>query len=288
MSTWGERLGRSGRPNLGVGRQLPPGTVPQKQSATYGSFTGINEADAPESVPFSAGIRGSVDVEISPDNALIRAPGILLVETAVGHSYKNSVVQTDNTGAVELVVFDPPFLGVRTASTTVWTNVALPASTAYGWVAANHGGITLFSNGAGNGYARHFGVAGFESLVDMPAARTIASTFARVFLGGPLSGGIFDNLRIQWSGASGAYNDWLGVGAGSELLLSDLAYADRIVALRPHGRDILCILLRHSIWVGVPTGSTKPSRRFPFCKGWGGLRSRADCEDHDRGSRLPE
>lgn len=255
MSTWGDQLGRwSTSRNAGVGAQIAPEQVPKTQKIVYGNFSGIDQSASPTIVPFSAGIRRSIDIEVTKDNALIRAPGIVLIEDAPGHSFKYAVSQTAPDGSVELLVFDPPYIGVRAAAATAWTNVALPATGPYGWVAANHGGIEVFSNALLNGYARLFGAAAIISVPTMPAGRSIASIFARVFIAGPLVGGSYDNLRIAWSGASGAYNDWSSLTASSEALVADLSWADRIVALRPHGRDLLCILMRHSVWIGVPTG----------------------------------
>jgi hypothetical protein len=267
MSNLGRQLGQKRFRNLPRGVQIDPKTVPQKQDIFYGQFTGIDESSSPSLVPFSAGILGTIDVEMSPDNSLMRAPGVVLVEDSVVHSFKYAFTQTDPSGAVELFVVDPPWIGVRTVN-TIWTNVGLAATGTYGWVAANHGGVELFSNGVGNLHYRLYGVAGIGTLGIVPACRSVASIFGRVFIAAPVIAGNFENLQIQWSDSSGAYDGWdPTLGAGAEDLITDLAWADRIVALRPLGRDLLCIFMRNSIWIGVRTGEFDRPADFRPIKG---------------------
>lgn len=257
MSTWGDKIGRGSGAfrDAGVGVQIDPQDVPEKLDMLYGAFTGIDESASPSLIPFSSGIRGTVDIEVTPDGALIRAPGIAEVETAVGHSFKYAFTQTSPSGDVELFIIDPPFIGVRTASATVWTNVGLPATSQYGWVAANHGGTLLFSDGVTGLWRRYFADPAVALIPGVPACRTIASIFGRVFIGAPKIAGNFENLQVWWSDSTANPESWdTTLGAGAEDLIEDLAWADRIVAMRPLGRNVLAILLRNSIWIGARTG----------------------------------
>lgn len=257
MSNWGSRLGRNAGAfqAAGVGVQIDPQDVPQQQDMLYGAFTGIDESAAPSLIPFSSGIRGTIDTEVLPDGALVRAPGIAEVEDALGHSFKYAFTQTSPDGAVELLIIDPPFIGVRTAGATVWTNVGLPATSQYGWVAANHGGVLVFSDAQTALWRRDFGAAAISVIPGAPPCRTIASIAGRVFIGAPFVAGNFQNLTMEWSDSTSDPSGWdPTLGAGAEDLIEDLAWADRIVALRPLGRNILTILLRNSIWMGSRTG----------------------------------
>jgi hypothetical protein len=87
----------------------------------------------------------------------------------------------------------------------------------------------------------------------MPAGETVFVAFGRLFFGGTLVNGEYNLLALAWNG-TGDFDDWTGLDAGFELLLSDTNQADRIVAGRMLSYDTVAILCRRSVWIGLRTG----------------------------------
>lgn len=266
MTTWGESMGGGGRPSIGIGYSMPPQPTAKILKLPFSSFKrGLILSDLPEDITLEAS-PSALDMEVTNNDRLIPAPGVALVEDA-GHSLKYIFLQASVDFATELVAIDPPWMLHKAGGAFVANNVGIVATGAHGWNAVNVGGVLLFSNGEGATYSR---AANAIVVVDQSAqvvARTFAVQFGRVFAGSVVIGGNYQALAISWNAASGAFNDWVGIGANTEFLLTDLNAADKIVALRPLGFDLLAILCRNSLWAGYPTGDTsRPAdfrTRFP-------------------------
>lgn len=247
--------------------------MPKPLTITYDTFTGAyNTSDGAEDVKpgYSPGL---VNMEVTKRDELIKAAGTRLVEDA-GRSLRYAFVQASLDYSAELVAIDAPYVGYRGSTPFEWYDVSLPHGQG-DWVAANVAGVLLFTDGDSNGYARQPNMPTIENLADMPPGRTVATAFGRIFVGAPKLSGIDQNLAISWNAASGDYSDWTGLGSGGELLISDLAEADKVVAMRPMGFDLLAILLRKSIWVGKPTGDAyRPADFQPRMSGVGCVAER--------------
>ena len=232
-------------------QQVPPEALPQPVTKRYADFSkGYDSSQALENTPEGASPY-MVDMELSKQHRLIRAPGTTLIET-LARTPKAAVLHPGFAFASELVLLDPPFVGVKYLGATTWTDEGIALGE---HVFANYAGVLLFSSGAGSMYARQ-PAGGISVVPDAPPAKSIAVFAGRVILGGTYTtGGPFDPMLLGWSGAAGDYTDWDTVnGAGFEALISDMQYADRIVALRPLGFDFLAILNRRSIWIAQRTG----------------------------------
>lgn len=264
MSTFGDILGRAGRPNVGRGVSLPQDALRDPSPVTYQKFNGIDLSDSQLDADPASGQIGTMDIEVSRDDRMRRSPGILQLENMAARRMKWAFQQAHFDGTSEMVFIDPPYIGVKGTGGTIWTNVGLSGTSVYDWVATNYGQILLFSNAQGSGYARQPGSSSIETLSSMPAGRTILEAFGRVFVGSPNTGpsGSLDVLRIAWNAASQLYNDWVGTGIGSQLLLTELTEADRLVALRSIGYDLIAVLMRQNIWVGTPTGDANTPADF--------------------------
>lgn len=244
---------------------MPPGSVPEVVTIPFSSFRGIDLSDSALDADPSGAREGTVDVETTSDDRLRRAPGLSLIENMGARRMAWAFVQAHlDVSTAEIVFIDPPYVGVKQDGATVWTSVGLSGTSPFEWVAANYGNILLFSNAAGNGYARQPGSSSIESLTSMPAGRAIEVMFGRVFVGSPNNGpgGSLNGLNVAWNASSFLYNDWTGLGAGNESLITQLTEADHIVAIKPLGFDLGAILLRQNIWVMHPTGDANRPADF--------------------------
>ncbi len=254
------------RSQAGVG--IPVQKLPDEVKLPFASFKGgffasDNEGDVPEG--FSP---DCLDVMVDTKDRLCRMPGLTAIENVAPRDPKGLFSHASIDKTTELVMFDSPYMGRKTGvAATVWTNVGLP--TGDNWVATNHGGVLVFTNGRTAVYSR-------ESLADAitdlgwPGPVVALASFAgRVFGGGITDGAIYNPMGMYWTGATGLEGD-VGAASGEELLLADVAEGDSIVALRTIGDDILAILCRKSIWIGERTGDPyRPANFRPRVPGLG-------------------
>ena len=249
----GDRLGRGARPELGTGYSIAPEDVPDAQSVVYSGFnSGLVLSDSAENVPQDAAIQ-AIDMEVDRKGRLIRSPGLSLLEDVNPKKLRYIFEQASLDYATELVAFDAPNWGYKAAGNFNWFNIGVPAPGPTGWAAANYAGTLIASNGLDKTYARQPNGVVLENITAQIIARTLAVQFGRLFGGYYTEAGVPQSLGLKWNAASGDYNDFAGIGAGSELLLSDVGESDKLVALLPMGLDALAILNRKSLWAGYAT-----------------------------------
>lgn len=257
----GEQLARR-RPQFGQGMNYGPVQPVQldSQSVVYPSFRlGLDTSDAPENLDLDRAV-AALDMEVTPNNRLIRAPGILQVSDETPRLLKYMFEQPSLDYVVELVAIDPPWLGYRDAGGFHWVDLGISATGMIGWAALSYLGDLLFSNGVDATYTRAPGAAVITDISAEVIARTFAEQFGRIFAGAYVDAGQTQALGIKWNDTSGLVDGWSGTGAGDEFLLSPDGGADQIVALRSLGFDLLAILMRNSLWAGYPTGrDTRPA-----------------------------
>jgi hypothetical protein len=253
-NTIGDTLLRGGRSDVGVGYPIDPKLVPEEIPVVYGKFDSGLILMSPEETPPDAAVM-TLDMEVSRAGRLIRAPGLGLVEDALTHNLRYSFEQASLDYTTELVTIDPPYFGWKGGSAYTWVNAGIAGTGIAGWTGVDIAGTLLFSNGINASYSR---LTGAGAVVDQSAqviARTFGVAFGRTFAGYyQLPGPAPQSIGLKWNAASGAFDDWSGLGAGAELLLSDVGEADKLLCLLPIGLDVLGIFMRQSIWVGYPTG----------------------------------
>jgi hypothetical protein len=268
MSTWGDKLRSTVRPNLGVGVPVPPGSEPKPESIIHNDWRqGLVTYESPEDVPNNGAV-DLQDVESLDTDALIRAPGIAEVEDVSPRVLDWIFEHASINFATALIAIDPPFLGVKTTALFVFTDEGLDDTGEGAWHVVNVAGFLLFSNGITASYIRDWDT---EVITDVTAeiiAKTFGNAFGRTFAGAwtdPVDG--LQALGIRWNASNADPADWSGIGSGDELLISNQPEADRIVALRPIGFDVLAILGRRNLWLGYETGEAdRPADfriRFP-------------------------
>lgn len=239
---------------VGVGIPVVPGSEPDPQDVIYNDWkAGIVANDSPEDIPGNSAI-DSTDMEVDRTDALIRAPGSVLLLDVTPRSARWLFEHAAVDYATELVIIDPPWFGYRSTGAFNFVNLALAATSDFGWNIANIAGELLFSNGLDATYQRAPGAAVVTDLSAQVIAQTMATSFGRAFAGAyvdSVSG--LQALGIKWNASNGSAADWTGSGSGEELLLSNDPEADRVVAIRPLGFDVLLILTRKAVWFGYPT-----------------------------------
>jgi hypothetical protein len=248
------RLGRRGYGHEGDGVAMPPGSVPRRQVVSFSDFSGGYEVrDSRQDVPENSSPY-AVDIEPDDKDRLRRSPGVLSVEdfAAAGRNPDQMLVQGNLDYAAELIFFDAPFLGVRREGNTVWINHGIVAQ-AKPYANANFGGDLIFSDGV-TVFRRAPDAAAPTIIAEGKPAESYATFAGRIFAGHVTVDSQVQPLGIVWTAASSDPEDWLGTGAGYELLVSNTGEADRIVSLRPLGFNNLAVLCRRSIWVGSFTG----------------------------------
>lgn len=248
-TTIGEAFGRGGFERFGRGQYLQelPGTRQVKVQDFSG---GYDSRDAREDVPKNTSPY-AIDVEVSTRDEIIRAPGVVTRETFATRTPEQLVLHSSLDLTAELLVLDAPFLGISDGTTTTWTDHALPVGR-YAWT--NYGGRLLFSEGT-TMYSR-LPAAAPAAVAGAPGARAFATFAGRIIAGHVKNGASVVPMGLQWNAASAAYNDWGGVGAGFEELISNRLEVDYITNLVPLGFDLLVIVCRRSVWVASRTGQT--------------------------------
>lgn len=270
MSTIGDSFRGDRWFNVGEGVQLAPADVPDAQGVVYPAFSGglwlsADPSNLPqECSPFA------VDMEATRADRIRRAPGVLqLFEEP--HSLRWIFEQASLDYITELVAIDPPWMGFKGGGAWTWVNVGIGATGVIGWNAVNYGGTLIFSNGVNKTYSRASGASVVTDLSAIVVARTFAIQFGRLFAGAYSAAGVFHSLGIEWnSSLTGAYNDFTTNGAGAEELIDQQSEADKVIALRSIGFDLLGILMRKSLWAGYPTGQdNRPADFRPRISGIG-------------------
>ena len=264
------------------GRLMPlEGMVPQATTLSYANFGGgldmrdVRHGTPEGSTPFA------LDTDVSEEDRVRRIHGISTVEIWSELLYPElDVRQVAGHSSLdyrtELLLFAPPYLGVKNEGTTVWHSLGLTTKAPYGWV--NHGGTMLFSNmDEGVVWKREPGMPA-EQTDKVPAALIYASFAGRVILGYGVMSGNVERMGVRWSAANGDPEDWEGIGEGFELLIDDMSVGDKMVAMHSMGLDFLAVLGRNSVWLGRRTGLVdRPVDLRPVTPKVGALAQEATC-----------
>lgn len=264
-STWGDRLGSTGRRNLGTGMQIAPENIPVSKIVHYGSFrNGLMLADRPADVP-EGYFAKALDVESTRNDGIKRATPIVLTEDTK-HWLDNLFVHSTLDFQSELIAVVPPhpfdlpesafsWFGVKQGSVFEWTNVGDDFADPSGhWVYTNYGDTLIFSNGRKSYSRTANGTPPYKVVPGMPGAVSLFVAFGRLFALGTLdAGGEYNVLALEWNGTLD-FDDWTGPDAGAELLISDTAGSDKAIAGRMMSYDTVAILCRRSVWIGLRTG----------------------------------
>jgi hypothetical protein len=270
--TWDDFLGKSGRPDIGVGVNQPLDQLAKVKRITYEDWSGgVVARGSLEAQNNNVGLEERThaqllctDIEITDDNALTPFPGVN--NTALARAVSRVFQQASLDEVSELVYISEPYIGRRTSATVAptFTNVGLATTAGSFWNAADVASELIFSNSIDHTYVKQPGGTVIADITaQIKAAGTFATQFGRVFAGAyvdPVSG--LQGLGIRWNAANGLIDDWTGTGADEELLISNSMHADHIVAIRPLGFDALAILCRNSVWIGYKTND--PDRPADF------------------------
>lgn len=254
----------------GFGRIIQSAQPPKDLPViTFNDFSGGYVARvAKEDVPRNSSPY-ALNTEVDKKDRIVRAPGTTQVEVLT-KAPTQMAIHGNLDGRSELILFAPPFLGVKQVGDTVWTDFALPPNRRYTWT--NFGGVFVFTNRQSVVFARQAESSTIETLTEAPPAVTLCGAFNRIFAGGTLIGGNFEPLGIRWIAANSDYRDWTGEGSGYEFLLDDTASGDRIVSMLSMGLDFMAVILRKAIWVGRRTNiETHPANFRPQVAGVGAI-----------------
>ena len=264
MSTWGARLGKL------RSVEIPPEVLPQLVDVVYSNWSGgLDVSDPPEDLEPNR-TSHALNMEVSRQDRLIRAPGVIIVEDANPRIFKHLIEHPAIDYASELVAIDPPWLGIKGTGNFTWYNLGIAATGAFGWTGISVLGILIFSNGFNKTYSRVWGAPAVTDISGQIIARAFGSAFGRVFAAGYMSGGAYQAMGIAWNNADGDPVGWTGLGSGAEHLIPDVARADRIMGLRPIGNDALGVVCRHSLWMGLRTRRVdRPADFRQFSSGFG-------------------
>lgn len=254
MSDFSRKFGRD---NKGYSSGAYVNGYPSLEWQRYNSFArGLVTSDSREDVPKDSS-PDALDVEVTARGGLLPVPGTSEYELVAGRLVRQMTVQASLDYTSELVLFAPPFVGIKSSGATTWINADIPGGNrSYAWT--NFGGTLIFGNGAVGTYAHEANKNEIELLEKAPAATDYLSFAGRVFAFGAIIGGNREVMGIRWSAANSDYKDWDGTGSGFELLIDEMSSGDRIVAARGMGLDMMAIICRHSVWVGR---ATKVARR---------------------------
>jgi hypothetical protein len=254
-----------------AGRIIHLEEIPEKSYAHFSDFReGYDSSDTAQDTPDNASPY-MLDVEVTVHDTLRRAPGVMEVETIEDREpYAQLILHASLDNRSELLLIDPPYLGIKTTGDTNWIDGGLIAGGRYAYT--NFGGSLIFSNGISKVFVRQSETETVEELTTAPVARSYATFAGRVWAGGAQIDGRYEPLGVAWSSAFSDYEDWTGVGSGFELLIANVMIGDRIVSLRPMGLDFMAILCRRSVWIGRRTGlRDRPADFMPRVPGVGAV-----------------
>jgi hypothetical protein len=271
-SRFGEGRGKFGQ--FGKGQFIRE--LPQDSYATFNDFRGGYHAEGGrELVPPNAS-SDMIDFLVTQGNRLARIPGTAAVETLFTHIPFQMIQQVSLSNAAELIMFDPPYIGIKTSGATDWNSGPYIASTNV-FVYAQYGETLIFSNRAGPVFAKEPGAAPV-STPTIPQARSYFVFAERLYAAGSVIDGTDEPMGMSWSAANAEPRDFDSEGAGSELLLADAATGDEVVAGRIMNLDLCAVICKSSIWIGRRTGNTfEPAAFEPRVIGNGGLTDRLVC-----------
>ena len=244
-----------------AGVSIPPNTpLPQNEFFHSDSFIGgYDVRDAQEDMPAGSSPY-MLDMEVTRDDRLIRAPGVKLTEF-LNSPPSQLILHAGYKFNSELLLIAPPFIGIKQATLTQWYNVGLRSDAPYGFT--NFAGVLLLSNGIKGLYYRKSRDTTLTLIPGAPPAFGLTVFANRVVLGGTLVGSNMDFMGLGWSDATNDYQGWdYNNGAGAESMIGSSRIADRFQAFAPIGFDTLAIVNRRSIWIGVPTGDVFEPIRF--------------------------
>lgn len=248
---------------------MDPKTLPVPESVVYAKFTGgLDLSDAPEGLELDRSTF-ALDMEVTRNDRIVRSPGVSLVEEVSPHSLMYIIPQASIDYTTDIVVIDPPYIGIKSTGPFTWYNVGLNATAEFGWPSTNVIGDLIFSNGFDSTYVRQSGATVVSDISADIIATSFAVAFGRAFAGGYMSAGTLQGLGIRWNASTGAVNDWIGVGSGAEFLLSSNKVGDKIIGMEGIGFDYLGIMCRNSLWIGTRTG--QPDRPADFRERFPGL-----------------
>lgn len=233
----------SGYPQPPMPQGTPLGIIPITFADFRGGFDArtLREGSPPNST------RNCLDFEISPDGRLRVMEGVSTVEGPLTHTPTKILGQVNLSGTTELVMFAPPFIGVKKSGATVWTDIGLSAKKL-----TRHtifGDQLIFYGGSGTPFIRP--AAGTAvAAAGIPKANAYGVFANRVYAAGLAIDGKYQPMGIGWSALSGDPTDFEGEGSNFELLIDEAVSGDEVLALRSLGLNLMAILCRHSIWIG--------------------------------------
>jgi hypothetical protein len=234
--------------------QLPP---LKYSDFAGGFFRGAKDIAVPKNAAADA-----LDIEITRDDKLRRAPGTTRVESYGSRVPRQLILHPSLDFTSELLTISTTSdLGVKREGATAWYGTNLPI-VGPKFFYAMYGDTLLLSNGRHKIFSREPRATVLTELSDLPLGRTMAVIAGRLFIGGAALSGNFEPMGQFWSGADGFDDVDPLNGAGGELLIADTGYGDAIIANRIIGLDMMAILCRRSIWIGRITGL--PERPLDF------------------------
>lgn len=254
-SNYGRKLGQH-RGGFGQGQSVNPADVPQFVPVRFSNFqAGYNVADSMEDISANAS-SNMLDMEVNKRDSLLKAPGTALFELFVGKTPTQIALHVGLQFKSELVLFDPPYVGFKHDTATVWVSTSIYPGEVKPYAWTTFGDFFVFGNG--NGYVRSHEF-GTDTVVDQPLipnGSAFASIAARLFVGGAVIAGVREPMAMAWSGVGGydKFDYVTDLGSGFELLVNDQASGDAIVAVRAMGLDVAAIICRRSVWIGRRTG----------------------------------
>lgn len=222
--------------------------LPESQQLVFEDFSGGYDARnrrSPNSTSFA------LDTLVTDEGRIRRVPGVVTAEQLSEREPTQVALQPSLDYTTELLLFDPPWLGVKYEGDVEWTNAGLPSSTRpFAWT--NFADRLIFGNGTGSVYSREpFGAP--VALTEAPQANAYASFAGRVLALGATINGNYEPLGVAWSAANSLPDDWTSEGSGYEFLIDDMSAGDEGVALVTLGLDLVAVMLRNSLWIGRPT-----------------------------------
>jgi hypothetical protein len=264
-----------GRARATYGSKVPMLEPVASVPVDYANFSaGLDLRDAGDKLD-PAATQDALDTEVDERNRLVRVPGTVAVETFSGRAPVQMVTQTTLDRSAELVIFDPPWIGVKGSGDTVWHYASIPSGYPV-YATTNYGGTLLFSNGKQGLYKREPRSATVALVPGAPAAKALAITAARVFAANCVIDQELEPLGVRWTAANSNYDDWHGLGSGMELLIDDSSGGDQIVAVVPMSLDFTAFVMQRNLWVGTRTNLTnRPVDFKPRVAGIGFLSAQA-------------
>lgn len=244
------KLGRGTYNDYGQGRFIRPEMLPVHQPLVWKGFAGgldlrdVRQDVEANTTPFA------VDTVVTHRDRIHRAPGVETLQSLAPREPRQMVVHADLNNTAELLLFDPPWMGVKRHGAVSWANVGLTEGRRYG--VTNYGGQLIFGNRQGVTYARNPRSAGVEVVAGAASGLAYASFAGRILVGNAILEGNVEPMGVAWSDVDGFWGE--ESGSGFELLIDDLATGDEILELVPIGLDYLAVVCRNSIWTGTRTG----------------------------------